>query len=733
MGLFMIGVLGFSILFYGKFKIPALFSILIGVAGGIILNIFLIFAILLGLYPTLILGIIVIILGVILFKNYKKSWANGYDKELSPIEFSSKLSKRVIDKKAYIGEDIPYNRAIYFSEGSELNYSDDVFPIIFNAEPHDKEMIFQEYGYLVTTNELIIKLRIKNDNNEEHKVKSYHIPFSKLLKSFRINNTFILIYLDSKPLQITVPKSMTRVFEDIFSTVIDNGWNRQVEEVLSNKAVTNDEVNKTEEQIESINESYEKYRKQLDASKINQDATKSSIGTNVFGLNNEINSNQSNARFHHNIHSQGHGVAAEQMGNVKDRFLGRNAVPEGASNAKHGADRIVNGMNVQTKFYKTARGSIDSCFQNGNAKYINNDGSMMIIEVPKDQYAKSIELIEMRIKKGQIPNETNVKNASKYVKKNPYTYEQAQIATKSIFDRNSVITNKKTGETRQVTFREKLVYSAGGDFMTGASIALPTSTVMGIWVYCNCKWNGMSTEEALKQSSLAAIKPVLFSGFTYMFASQFSSSRIGQHVGKTIASKLVLNQTSRQTTKMMTNGTMVIVTVAFTVGPDVIKCVSGRISSQQLIKNTATAGVGVVGGALTGAMLGVYVPVIGTAVGGVVGGIVASVGAKKVLDNIIEDDAVLMLKIAKQEFIEVVMLSGVNTKEFQFILDNTFLHKNFNKVLQLMYASGNPRSYIHEIYYALVQKMYEERPLPDEEELIKVFNIQNYLNLEKVS
>ena len=73
---------------------------------------------------------------------------------------------------------------------------------------------------------------------------------------------------------------------------------------------------------------------------------------------------------------------------------------------------------------------------------------------------------------------------------------------------------------------------------------------------------------------------------------------------------------------------------------------TGRISSQQLLKNTLVAGSGIAGGAMVGSLFG---GPVGTIVGGLVGAIASSSVAQAVLDQFIEDDRVEMFAILKEE------------------------------------------------------------------------------------
>ena len=91
-----------------------------------------------------------------------------------------------------------------------------------------------------------------------------------------------------------------------------------------------------------------------------------------------------------------------------------------------------------------------------------------------------------------------------------------------------------------------------------------------------------------------------------------------------------------------------------------------------------------------GAALGTAIPI--PVVGSMIGGAVGSFVAKKIMDNFIEDDAVVMFKIMREEFLDIVMLYSFNKEEFDEIVSATIGNSEMSKVLQSMYQSGTPCS-----------------------------------------
>lgn len=201
-----------------------------------------------------------------------------------------------------------------------------------------------------------------------------------------------------------------------------------------------------------------------------------------------------------------------------------------------------------------------------------------------------------------------------------------------------------------------------------------------------------------------------------MLSAQFARSLLGSSIAKSLFGEI-----GKKSTNVILKGSMVTITATITVGPDLICTLRGRISWGQLVKNTVVTGAGIAAG-LT---LGSFVPVVGTIAGGAVGGFVA----KCVADYIREDDAVQMIQIAKEEFIDTILMSGLTKEEFEDALNKTFLHKNFNVFLQKMYSTGDDaRQFVRKIYKNLIDEYYNSRELPTEQEIIDVVTTELILS-----
>lgn len=686
------------------------------------------------LLSTVLIVAVLLVIGYYSRNDTKKKWAKKEYPFISPYKLADDMEKAANtpledEEKPMtyeaLADDLPYNRVQAFANGSKLNSEnqDAIFPIFYNAHPANNEMAFREYGYLVLTTGIIYKRQIEasEKSQEKYLVKEVEVPFANIFDVSRTDTTVTIDYYNDETKRITSDDEKTVIFlYKIIRAAIDNGWTKNCTTILHNLAQvqfsdvddltqeidTNYEVAKRQQQevqklasTEDVELVFEKEQvKNIDAvnrklvdNMTNVNVTNDILNTNIFRRH------QVNDRF---SGAMGHGHAGELMGDTMDKLKLKKTSMDGNSHAKHGADRVVNGTNIQTKYYATAGKSIGACFENGTAKYINPDGSMMKIEVPRDQYNKAVKAMARRIENGEVPNESNPQNAARYVKRGALSYEHSQIATKSIFDRGSTIV--VDGKVQSVSFGQKLVYSVGGDFLTGVANTMPTVMVSQVWYYVNARWHGQDAEEALKGAVLGAVKPILVGASIYTVSSQFGGSNLAKSIFK------------GATSENIAKGTVIGVTAAITIGPDVIECLRGRISMQQLVKNTAVTAAG----AATGAAIGSIVPGIGTVIGGMVG----TMAAKAIADKFTEDDSVRMIRIAKEEFIDLVIFCPLKQAEFDEIVNKVFVDKNTTNLYKEMFASGNARKHIRDLYRNMITDKLKKREV-NEEEIIETVQL----------
>jgi hypothetical protein len=330
---------------------------------------------------------------------------------------------------------------------------------------------------------------------------------------------------------------------------------------------------------------------------------------------------------------QGGGFAAEDANALWDRMHGKRVEKVGLDNSLNGADRISNGVPIQTKYCADASKSVASAFENGSYRY-----GEMKLEVPSDQYEEAVRLMRGRISKGEVPGVTDPNMADQIVVKGHCTYDQAvRIA--------------KAGNLDSIWFDIK-TQSVACAFACGLSFAVTYSTA---------KANGLSHAEALKAASKQAVKSGGVAMVSGVAAQQFLRTGAGRgcaaaatkvvkpvvqtamktEVGKTVITKTASAIAGKQvagaaaanvvTKAVRTNAVVSGVVFMVTTIPDTVKLCQGKITGREFAENTASNAAGVGGGwagASAGAAVGSLIcPGVGTVIGGLVGGLGGGMGA----------------------------------------------------------------------------------------------------------
>lgn len=186
-------------------------------------------------------------------------------------------------------------------------------------------------------------------------------------------------------------------------------------------------------------------------------------------------------------------------------------------------------------------------------------------------------------------------------------------------------------------------------------------------------------------------------------------NKVSEEVAKKINSKIVKSSVGKKLNLQDVTGQELVsgaVTVAVVFGPDVCRACMGKISVKQLAKNATAGAAGIAGMAVGSAITG------GNPLGGMVGGAVGGAVGKKVMDNFIEDDAIAMFRVMKEEFINVVMSSYLTQEEFEEVAKRTIWNKKVSKELQNMYKkskSGEHRTYANSLIEEAVIDILKKR------------------------
>ena len=143
--------------------------------------------------------------------------------------------------------------------------------------------------------------------------------------------------------------------------------------------------------------------------------------------------------------------------------------------------------------------------------------------------------------------------------------------------------------------------------------------------------------------------------------------------------------------------------MAVTFGPDICKFFQGRISEKQLFKNSAIAVSGIAGVTAGGVIAG--------PLGMFVGSILASMATKAVLDEFVEDDAVEMFYIYKEEYLECITEAILDEKELYQVAENTLNSQDLPEILEVMYSVVDSRECARRQIQDQIQNIYEKRQI----------------------
>jgi hypothetical protein len=337
---------------------------------------------------------------------------------------------------------------------------------------------------------------------------------------------------------------------------------------------------------------------------------------------------------------QAHGWAAEDANAMSDRLAGRKVDQVGKNNAGDGPDRIVNGIQIQTKYCKTANDTVNAAFLNGKYRY-----NGMKLEVPKDQYDEAVNLMADKIRNGHVSGVTNPTAAKDMVIKGDATYKES-------------INIAKAGNIDSIKF----------DVKTQSITCTLTCGISFLLTYAKCIQEGMNQQEALKQAAKQAAK----NGGTALAVGVTTQQLLRTSIGRTaaasatkasrsvinsacktqigmdmiektataLAGKRVAGEAAKQilVKGMRTNAVVGGVMLIAQTIPDAYKVCKGKMSTGRFCEHTVSnvAGIGGgYGGATAGAAMGTFIcPGIGTVLGGFIGGLAGGIASSSIVKSI---------------------------------------------------------------------------------------------------
>ncbi len=421
--------------------------------------------------------------------------------------------------------------------------------------------------------------------------------------------------------------------------------------------------------------------------------------------------------------ARGFGFAAERANHWADVLQGKDAKLVGGDNLKNGPDRVVNGVNIQSKYCSTGSTCVGNAFENGAYRYYNADGTPMALEVPSDKYDAAVQAMQERIKKGQVAGVTDPEMAKEIVRKGHFTYEQARNIA-------------RFGTVESLTY----------DAINGVKIAGTAFGMSAALTFVVQMWRGAPFDVALKNSCYAGFKVGGVAWVSSILSAQLGRTGLEQglrgatdwavqKLGPKVAAWLVnttrsgssiygaaaMNHLSKVLRGNLVTG---LATTLVLSSVDVFRLFKGRMSGAQLFKNVTTTALGVaggtggwMGGASVGGWLGSMVmPGPGTAVGAFIGGVLGSLAggvggstvASATLDSFIEDDANEMLAIVQSQFEELADDYLLSEAEAGGVLE-LFKVKDVPDTLREMYASDDRKKFAREMLEPLVEQTVKDR------------------------
>ena len=438
---------------------------------------------------------------------------------------------------------------------------------------------------------------------------------------------------------------------------------------------------------------------------------------------------------------QGHGFAAERAEHVRDLYHGEEVKILGDDNAKNGADRLVNGVEIQSKYCRNGAACIQECFENGQYRYYSSNGEPMKIEVPADMYEDAVKAMRRRISNNEIEGVINPDEAVNLVKKGHYTYAQVkQIA--------------QAGTIESLTF----------DAANGMIVAKDALGITALITFATSIWNGEDTEGALENAALSGLKVGGVSFLTTVLTSQIARtsvvatvrggtdilvSKMGTKATEYLANALkggtdIYGAEAMNNVSKLLAGNIIASTVSLVIlsAGDIVDLFRNRISGAQFVKNVTTTGAtiagggagwgfgntgvaaigGWVGGTIAGPAGAVKGAEVGAKIGGftgsVIGGATAGTVTHSALDGMIEDDTVFMMRIAEQEFAAICEQYLLTENEVYLCLE--MLKKRLDKKeLKNIFSSSNRELYVQSIIMKCVDPVLKKR------EYIKEFDSED--------
>lgn len=433
--------------------------------------------------------------------------------------------------------------------------------------------------------------------------------------------------------------------------------------------------------------------------------------------------------------NKAHGQMVEEALTLLDKLSGQDATVVGRNNKKDGSDRLVDGFQIQTKYHSSGKSCINSCFDKatGNFRYIDSNGNLMLIEVPKDKYAEAVNEFRKKIIEGKVPGVTDPNEASKYIKQGRLTYQQAlnlckpgTIESLTYDAATGVITcSFAFGLTFLVTFifsyvqtnkRDDAMYSA---FLAGIQ-------VFGLSFFAHILTQQVARTNLTKQ--LIPLSEYLVRKMGYKAVQGLVNAMRGLS-GKTAISGAAA---MKQLSKILRSNVVVsaITIIVFSI-PNLYNAFNQRVSKAQFTKNmlslvgtTAAAGGGTVATALVTAKIATALgttiaPGVGTAIGLLGGLVFGGIGGTviKVCGDIVrEDDSVILFRMFNGIVVNMCYEYMLQESEIDVLIEkfDSIKPREFKKLFESVMASKTQEKEISNFIRHYYEELIRRRPVVKE-------------------
>ncbi len=415
--------------------------------------------------------------------------------------------------------------------------------------------------------------------------------------------------------------------------------------------------------------------------------------------------------------SRGHGFAAEKANHLKDKILGKDAQIIGDDNLKNGADRLVDGQKIQTKYCSSGSKCISETFENGCFRYFDNSGNPMQIEVPSDMYESAVQAMSERIKKGQVPGVTDSNRARDIVRKGHFTYQQAKNIAKA-------------GTIEGLTY----------DSVNGIKLAGTALGVTAILTFAIGVWRGNSKTEALEA---ACFNGICVGGITW--ACSVMTAQVGRtgvdnimrtgtdwvvekmspkivnalanafRDGKNIYGAAASNHVSKLLRGQIA---VTLITTSVLSIDDFINLFSQKISGTQAFKNICKTAAGVGSGSIGvwgGGALGTAIggpgagTLLGSAIGATAAGYIGSRISETILDSVVDDDSVGIGSVMERTFAQLANDYLLSENEANAAIQE-FRILDMDRTVKSIHASNDREKYTHELMLPFFEQVADNRP-----------------------